>query len=211
MTIGQPKPNKGNRGQGALEYLIILGAAVMIAVVVVGKMMGILGSQSKKMEKDKCIAFLQGLCQALMNPATASASGNAGDAIANYLANHLYDQHMDRLSCSVSTSGSATVSCSVVSSSTTTTPTGSGTGSFSVTYNTLSNTITLGSSTTTAGTTVNVYVHGTKVYFASQPISSNDFACWGGSSSSTTPSTSSSTQSFYAPKTINCNQITAAA
>jgi|GEM_PF-5221310 len=189
MTIGQAKPNKGNRGQGALEYLIILGAAVMIAVVVVGKMMGILGNQSKKMEKEECIKFVQAVCRALENPATAAATDNAQDAVATEFANMLHSANMTNLQCSYSTSGSD-INCYVAGSSS------GGTALLTLEADPLDGTIKI--------TSGYILVHGTKLYAVSSlnnVISPNDYYCWGQDNNTKVFGTA------YARNIINCNQI----
>ena len=139
------------RFQGSLEYLIVLGAAVLIAGVVVAYMFGFLSSSTKQNMVNKCAKFKIMLCQYATQFASFGAS-SPGDAMASYLSAVLY-QYTGNGFSKVSCSGSGnSASCGAVTFS----------------YDPTNNSISV---------TSNIYVDTRlRVYYGNQS-SYNDYLC----------------------------------
>jgi len=98
------------RFQGSLEYLIVLGAAVLIAGVVVAYMFGFLGSSTRQNMVNKCAKFRIMLCQYATQFSSLGYSTPA-DAMASYLSATLYEYTSNgftRVNCTVSDPNTAT-------------------------------------------------------------------------------------------------------
>ncbi|NPA85796.1 MAG: hypothetical protein GXO42_00080 [bacterium] len=156
------------RFQGALEYLIILGAAVLIAGIVVAYMFGFLKSGAKQNMINKCVDFKNKLC-VYATQFEDFAAQNPAEAMAEYLQGvlHYYDgSKFENVSCSISSSSSSSSSGSTVTCK-------AGNGNIQFTYYSKNNTITVSQGSIYVSTRL-------KIYFISnngQPSSSNDYLC----------------------------------